>query len=269
MNPTSCPSRTGACQQLLACQKMLVIGFALLLVGYAAYCYAHGFLTGDPPDLLLSVAAALATWASWLVLAPILAHRVFGAMPGRADKALSSSLAAWSLMLLAVALVPRGVFQWAMGGLSIPGLMYYQLPIYLVALAATIVFSLWHLRRSTPVTASGVASAVPRWVLEVPTRRGCRVLDVNDVDYLRAAGNYIEVHANGTRYLLRATMRRIERELAGSPLVRTHRSYFVHVGRIESLEHCETGNHRLYLRNDVQVPVSKTYRDHVRSAMKR
>jgi hypothetical protein len=255
---------------LRRCQRQLVFGTLAVLCTYAAYCYLHGFVTGDTPNARVALRAALADWAVWLVVAPVLAALTFRQ---RADAPASRVFRRVAIVgggvFVSGAMAVRGVLDSVVAEISIVNLLYYSAPLYLGALLVTTGVAVWcrsHQAMQSALQATAVLDP-PR--LEVLTPRGRHVLDPADVDYLEAGGNYIEVRSGEARYLMRTTMSRLEGQLAGSPLVRTHRSFFVNVRRIARIDHRTTGNHELVLVDRTRLPVSKTYRDALRDALRR
>ena len=58
------------------------------------------------------------------------------------------------------------------------------------------------------------------------------LLRVHDIEWIEAAGNYVEVHGSGHASLHRVTMRELERALDPKMFVRIHRSTIVNVSQI-------------------------------------
>ncbi len=82
----------------------------------------------------------------------------------------------------------------------------------------------------------------------------------NEIEWLQAAGNYVNLHVRGRDYPLRSTMAAIEERLDPRRFVRVHRSYFVNLDHLAEIEPLENGEARLKLRNGSQVPCSRRYR---------
>jgi DNA-binding LytR/AlgR family response regulator len=72
----------------------------------------------------------------------------------------------------------------------------------------------------------------------IAVKNGGRILfvDVADVEWFEAAGNYVRLHTAKTAHLVRTTMAALERKLDRSAFVRIHRSVIVNVARITELE---------------------------------
>jgi two-component system response regulator LytT len=90
-------------------------------------------------------------------------------------------------------------------------------------------------------------------------RRPGRILlvPVEEVDYVRGAGDYTEVHCrDGSQHLHDKSLNSLERLLPGS-FVRVHRSWIVRVERIRELRSTGGGHHVAVLAEGAEVPVSR------------
>ncbi len=99
--------------------------------------------------------------------------------------------------------------------------------------------------------------------LAVQSSKGEVLLDVDNVDFLVAARNYVAVHAAGKEYLVRSPLGELAERLPDH-FVRTHRSYLVNVERVEEVRRAE-GAVSLRLASGDDVPVSRGYRDELES----
>jgi hypothetical protein len=82
----------------------------------------------------------------------------------------------------------------------------------------------------------------------------------NDVEWLQASGNYVNLHVRGRDYPLRTTMAAIEGQLDPARFVRVHRSYIVNLDCIGEIEPMDTGDARIAMRDGTAIPCSRTYR---------
>ncbi|MGA9335200.1 MAG: LytTR family DNA-binding domain-containing protein [Rudaea sp.] len=82
----------------------------------------------------------------------------------------------------------------------------------------------------------------------------------NDVEYLQACGNYVNLHVRGRDYPLRTTMAGIEPRLDPSRFVRVHRSWMVNLDCIAEIEPLDTGDARLRMHDGATLPCSRRYR---------
>jgi hypothetical protein len=82
----------------------------------------------------------------------------------------------------------------------------------------------------------------------------------NDIEYLQASGNYVNLHVRGRDYPLRATMAGIEPRMDPARFVRVHRSWMVNLDCIAEIEPLDTGDARVQMRDGTRVPCSRKYR---------
>ena len=86
------------------------------------------------------------------------------------------------------------------------------------------------------------------------------LLAAREIEWLQAAGNYVNLHVRGRDYPLRATMAGIEERLDPARFVRVHRSYLVNLDYLAEIEPLDTGDARLHLRDGAKIPCSRRYR---------
>ena len=86
----------------------------------------------------------------------------------------------------------------------------------------------------------------------------------NDIEWLQAAGNYVNLRVRGHDYPLRSTIAGIEGKLDPARFVRIHRSYIVNLDQIASIEPLDTGDARVHLKDGTALPGSRTYRSGLR-----
>jgi len=79
------------------------------------------------------------------------------------------------------------------------------------------------------------------------------------IDWISAAGNYIEIRVRGRSVLKRMTMAQAEQALAGEAFVRIHRSMLVNRSRIAGRDRAERPRH-LRLSDGRVVKVGEAYR---------
>lgn len=95
------------------------------------------------------------------------------------------------------------------------------------------------------------------------------MVDVEDIDWIQAADNYVTVHARGREHLLRETLAALERQLDPSRFVRIHRSTIAALDRIAELQPSSHGDFDVRLRDGTQLTLSRSWREHVERALGR
>ena len=80
-------------------------------------------------------------------------------------------------------------------------------------------------------------------------RTGGRIFFVNvaEIDWIEAAGNYVNLHVGAASHLLRDTMKHLEAQLAGARFARLHRSAMVNLDRIRELQQTADGDWEVVL----------------------
>ncbi|MGE0359288.1 MAG: LytR/AlgR family response regulator transcription factor [Vicinamibacterales bacterium] len=95
----------------------------------------------------------------------------------------------------------------------------------------------------------------------ITVERGGRalVIPVGDIDWVSAAGNYVEVHAGGSTYLVRATLRLVSDRLPTPPFLRIHRRVLANADRIAFIE-LASAEPGVVLRDGTRLPLSRRCR---------
>lgn len=76
-----------------------------------------------------------------------------------------------------------------------------------------------------------------------------------DILWIKAEGNYLELHLPGKKELIRSTLSAFLEKLNGDTFFRTHKSYAVNLKHINKLEPA-----RIFV-GDMEIPVTKSYAD--------
>lgn len=86
------------------------------------------------------------------------------------------------------------------------------------------------------------------------------LVDVDEVDRLETAGNYVEVHSGARHHLVRETMASLEARLDPARFVRVSRSSIVNADRVRELQPMFNGDFVVVLRDGTKVTGSRRYR---------
>jgi len=122
---------------------------------------------------------------------------------------------------------------------------------------AVIIALYWWLgeRRRTKTEA-----AAPAARLEVKEGGRTTYLDPAEIGWVEAAGNYVELHANGRAHLARGALSSIEARLAGRGFARIHRSRLVNRARIRAVKPTASGDFEVTLDDGQTLAGSRRYR---------
>ncbi len=96
--------------------------------------------------------------------------------------------------------------------------------------------------------------------LLLQTSNGSILLPAERVDWIEAAGNYVEIHAGGETHLIRATLEAMQQKLIDRHFVRISRSHVVRIGAIAKLQPWSHGDLRVQLNDGVVLPWSRRFR---------
>jgi DNA-binding LytR/AlgR family response regulator len=94
--------------------------------------------------------------------------------------------------------------------------------------------------------------------ISVKTGQKIQMIQVADVLYLQAEGDYVLIQTIDGRHLKEQTMKYFEENLPSDSFVRVHRSCIVHVTFISRIELYEKQNYRITLKTGHQLKASQT-----------
>jgi two-component system LytT family response regulator len=90
-------------------------------------------------------------------------------------------------------------------------------------------------------------------------------VDIEDVDWIEAAENYVQLHAGRAAHLLHVPMNTFEKSLDPEIFLRIHRSVIVNVRRIKELQPALHGEYVITLADGVRLQSGRTYNEKVRA----
>lgn len=121
-----------------------------------------------------------------------------------------------------------------------------------------------------PVPASADRATLP-YLDRIIVRSRSRVLflDVNEVTWLEAYGNYVRFHTPGEVYTVRGTLSSFEEQLDPVRFVRIHRSAIVNRDVVRELHSRRTGDFTLVTVGGEKLTLSRNFRDRVSELRRR
>ena len=84
-------------------------------------------------------------------------------------------------------------------------------------------------------------------------------VEVEDIDWMEAAENYVQLHAGRSGHLLHVAMNTLEKSLDPEMFQRIHRSVIVNVRRIKELQPALHGEYVITLQNGVRLQSGRIY----------
>jgi DNA-binding LytR/AlgR family response regulator len=100
----------------------------------------------------------------------------------------------------------------------------------------------------------------------IPERNGRRWVPIESIDWIEAARDYVLLHTSVRSHLLRITMSALEEKLAGTRLLRVHRSAFVRPDKVTEVKR-ENRSLCLVLADGASVQVGPSYVRAVKDAL--
>jgi two-component system LytT family response regulator len=96
--------------------------------------------------------------------------------------------------------------------------------------------------------------------LAVRVGEGLVLLRTEQVDWIEAADNYVNLHCGGETHTVRETMNALEKALDPRRFLRIHRSAIVNLDRVKALQPWFRGDYRVVLSTGATLTLSRGYR---------
>jgi two-component system, LytTR family, response regulator len=87
------------------------------------------------------------------------------------------------------------------------------------------------------------------------------LIKVDDIDWVEAADNYVNIKVGKESHMMRETMSSLEGRLPPEKFMRISRSTIVNVERIQELQPMFHGEYIVLLKNGTKLTLSRSYRD--------
>jgi len=101
--------------------------------------------------------------------------------------------------------------------------------------------------------------------ITIKDRDSIKLIKMDSIAWVDAAGDYMCVHAEGETHIMRCTMTQLLKELDANIFKRVHRSTIVNLNCIEEVIPHTKGEYFLQIDNGERIKVSRNYRDTIRS----
>lgn len=93
------------------------------------------------------------------------------------------------------------------------------------------------------------------------------IIRIADIEWVEAAGNYMNLHIDSHVYPLRETMAKLESKLDGAKFVRIHRSTIVNLDFIKEIQSLDTGDYEVILKHGKTLKLSRRYREKLKGVL--
>jgi two-component system LytT family response regulator len=109
-------------------------------------------------------------------------------------------------------------------------------------------------------------SAAPAYLTRVALRSGGKIffVGVEDILYVQAAENYVQLHMKASRHLLHVPIATLESSLDPAMFLRIHRSLIVNLRHIQELETGPHGEYLVVLHGGARLQSSRSYHDKIK-----
>jgi hypothetical protein len=242
-------------------------GFILLL---SCYCVVYQAVVDNvPANFTASFIYVFKNWGVWLVSTPV----IFATLRKYSTKWHDRAVEFVALVAVVVSLsaaVPVTIDLLTHARDASTSLMIF-LPRYVAVVG--VVYLVWHVflreRRAETATANvspppaiepAAPAAEPPATLLVSKGGDQCLIQINRIECVSAAGNYVEIVERGHRYLLRATLKQVEDLLPATDFIRIHRCHLVRRDEIERIKSQPSGNGTVQLRGGQLLPMSKKHK---------
>ena len=86
-------------------------------------------------------------------------------------------------------------------------------------------------------------------------------IPLSEIDWCESADNYVRIHGTQRPFLIRETLRSLERRLASRGFARIHRSVIVNRSRIRAVRPNSNGEYHVILVDGTQLMLSRSFRE--------
>jgi two-component system LytT family response regulator len=97
----------------------------------------------------------------------------------------------------------------------------------------------------------------------VKHKRRIVILDVDEIDWIEAAGNYVKFHVGEEQLQMRSTLTAVHAQLDPEKFLRIHRSIIVNADRVKQITPWYHGDAAVVLRDGTRLNLSRSYRAQV------
>lgn len=108
-----------------------------------------------------------------------------------------------------------------------------------------------------------------KYLERLVVKAGGRVffLLTEEIDWIEAEGNYVNVHTAHKSHLLRESISNLEAQLDPRKFIRIHRSTIVNLRRIKELQPWSHGEYHVILHDGTELTLSRNYRDNLQNVL--
>ncbi|WP_462151043.1 LytR/AlgR family response regulator transcription factor [Pseudoalteromonas xiamenensis] len=252
--------------------QWLLLCWSLLLCIICTNCTIYSvFIAKDRADFAASLFWALREYGIWLVLTPLFCRTIQPVSLFNVSKGALLGFVYIPIALIFNVLLTLGSEQ----SVSWQEFLFFNWHKHTIAYIA--IYLLWrfhakankalpcpHQATNSETTQENIASVSPPTHEPDEARTTItldgRLIEIDNIHYAQASGNYVDIFTNDGNVLVRATMKELQTLLPSDQFFRSHRSYLVNLTYCETVLNERAGHGLIRLRNGQSVPVSKSQR---------
>ena len=110
--------------------------------------------------------------------------------------------------------------------------------------------------------ASTTTPAVPtgKKKMAIPLGNRMYFLQIDEIQYIEASSNYVNIYTNKTKHVLRETLGSIQKKLAPNGFIRIHKSYVINQHYLKEIKKTPAGDWIVHMNDGASFSVGKTYK---------
>lgn len=82
-------------------------------------------------------------------------------------------------------------------------------------------------------------------------------IDINQIQYIKSANQYVEVYLENNKYLIRQSLDALEKQLSSEVFIRIHRSVIVRLSLVKAIQQDEFRRYQVILHSGDPLPLSQ------------
>ena len=103
--------------------------------------------------------------------------------------------------------------------------------------------------------------------LTVKDRGKIIFVGVEEIDFIEAQGNYLELDLGEIKHLIRMRLHQLESKLSPDQFVRIHRSTIVNIDRIKEMHPLFNGDQTIVMKSGKKLTMTRNYRDRLKALL--
>ena len=103
----------------------------------------------------------------------------------------------------------------------------------------------------------------PKYIKRLPVKNAGRTIYVHldEIDWISAAGNYLELHVGKKTHLIRERLNMLETKIDPEKFVRIHRSTVLNIERVKEVHPLFNGDQLVILKDGTELTITRNYRE--------